>query len=79
MKSIRESPLVECIIYAINVIRMCSNIQFKEFKGRHYIPVKGCSQEPKDAYDYTDIAKDEADKFLVDFSFNDLRVDIYGR
>ena len=34
----RESPSVECIIDAIKVIRTCSNIQFK---GRHYIPIKG--------------------------------------
>ena len=54
----------------------CSNIQFK---GKHYIPIKGCNQGPKDACDYTDIAMNEVDKFLVDFSFNDLKLDIYGR
>ena len=32
-----------------------------------------------DACDYTGIAIDEVDKFLVDFSFNDLKLDIYGR
>ena len=57
-----ESPSVECIIDAIKVIRTCSNIQFK---GRHYINIKGCSQGPKDACDYTDIAMDEVDKFLI--------------
>ena len=61
---------------AIKIIRTCSNIQFK---GRHYIPIKGCNQGLKDACDYTDIAMDEVDKFLVDFSFNDLKLDIYGR
>ena len=71
-----ESPLVECIIDAIKVIRTSSIIQFK---GRYYIPIKGCNQGPKDACDYTDIAMDEVDKFLVDFSFNDLKLDIYGR
>ena len=71
-----ESPSVECIIDAIKVIRTCSNIQFK---GRHYIPIKGCNQGPKDACDYTDIAMDEVDKFLADFSFNDLKLDIYSR
>ena len=71
-----EIPSVECIIDAINVIRTCSNIQFK---GRHYIPIKGCNQGPKDACGYTNIAMDEVDKFLVDFSFNDLKLDIYGR
>ena len=50
-----ESPSVECIIDAIKVIRTCSNIQFK---GRHYIPIKGCNQRPKDACDYVDIAYD---------------------
>ena len=58
-----ESPSVECIIDGSKVIRMCSNIQFK---GRHYVPIKGCNQGPKDACDYTDIAMDEVDKFLVD-------------
>ena len=66
-----ESPSVECIIDAIKLIRTCSNIQFK---GRHYIPIKGCNQGPKNACGYTDIAMDEADKFLVDFSFNDLKL-----
>ena len=33
----------------------------------------------KDACDYTDIAMDEVDKFLVGFSFNDLKLDIYGK
>ena len=71
-----EIPSVECIIDAIKIIRTCSNIQFK---GRHYIPIKGCNQGPKDACDYTDIAMDEVDKFLVDFSFNDLKLDICCR
>ena len=75
-KPFSESPSVECVIDAINVIRTCSNIQFK---GRHYIPIKGCNQVPKDACDYTDIAMDEVDKFLVDYGFNDLKLDIYGR
>ena len=66
-----ESPSAECTIDAIKIIRMCSNIQFK---GRHYIPIKSCNQGPKDACEYTDIV----DKFLVDFSFNDLKLDIYG-
>ena len=48
-------------------------------KGRHYIPIKGCNKGPKHASDYTDIAMDKVDKFLVDFSFNDLKLDIYGR
>ena len=60
----------------VKVIRTCSYIQFK---GRHYIPIKGCNQEPKDVCDYTDIATGEADKFLVDFRFNDLKLDIYSR
>ena len=68
-----EIPSVDCIIDAIKVIRKCSNIQFK---GRHYIPIKGYNQGPKDACDYNDIAMDEVDKFLVDFSFNDLKLDI---
>ena len=71
-----ESPSVASIIDAIKVIRMCSNIQFK---GRHYILIKGCNRGPKGACDYTDTAMDEVDKFLVDFSFNDLKLDIYGR
>ena len=71
-----ESPSVECIIDATRVIRTCSNIQFK---GRRYIPMKGCNLGPKDACDYTDIAMDEVDKSLVDFSFSDLKLDIYGR
>ena len=33
----------------------------------------------KDACDYTDIAMDEVDKLLIDFSFNDLKLDIYCR
>ena len=33
----------------------------------------------KDTCDYTDIVMDEVDKFLVDFSFNDLSLDIYVR
>ena len=71
-----ESPSVECIIDAITkVIRTCSSIQFK---GRHYIPIKGCNQGPKDACDYTDVAMDEVDIFLVHFSFNDNKLDIYG-
>ena len=65
-----------CIIDAIKIIRTCSNIQFKS---RHYIPIKGCNQETKDACDYIDIAIDEVDKYLEDFSFNDLKLDIYGR
>ena len=71
-----ESPSVECIIDAIKVIRPCSNIQLE---GKHYIPIKGCNQGPNDACDFTDIAMDEVDKFLVDFSFKDLKLDIYGR
>ena len=71
-----ESPSIECITDAIKVIRMCSNIQFK---GRNYIPIKGCNQGQKDACDFTDIAIDKVDQFLVDFSFNDLKLDIYGR
>ena len=71
-----ESSSVECIIDAIKVIRTCSNIQFK---GVHYIPIKGYNKGPKDACDYTDIAMDEVDKFLVDFSFNGLKLDVYGR
>ena len=59
-----ESPSVECIIDAIKILRTCSNTQFK---CRHYIPIKGGNQGPKDACDYTDIAMDEVDKFLVDF------------
>ena len=76
LDSDNEIPSVECFIDAIKVIRTCSNIQFKE---RHYIPIKGCNQGPKATCDYTDIAMDEVDKFLVDFSFNDLKLDIYGR
>ena len=71
-----ESPSVECINDPIKIIRTSSNIQFK---GRYYIPIKGCNQGPKDACDYTDILMDEVDKFLVDFSFNDFKLDIYGR
>ena len=66
-----ESPLVECIIDAI--LRLSKRVQFKS---RHYIPIKGCNQEPKGVCDYTDIAMDEVDKFLVDFSFNVLKLDI---
>ena len=44
--------------------------------GGHYISIKGCNQGPKDACDYTDIAMDEVDKFLVYFSLNDLKLDI---
>ena len=51
-----KSPSVECIIDAIKVIRTCSNIQFK---GRHYIPIKGCNQGQKNACDDTDTAMDE--------------------
>ena len=43
-----------------------------KFKGRHKI----CNQGSKDACDYTDIAMDEVDKFLADFSFKDLKLDI---
>ena len=71
-----ESPSVECIIDAIRIIRTCSNIQFK---GRYYFPIQGCNQGPKDACDYTNIAMDEVDKFLVDFCLNDLKLDIYDR
>ena len=71
-----ESPSVECIIDVIKIIRTRSNIQFI---GRHYIVIKGCNQGPKDACDYTHIAMDEVDKSLIDFSFNDLKLDIYGR
>ena len=45
-------PSVESIIDEIKVTRTCSNIQFK---GRHYIPITGCNQGPKDACDYNDI------------------------
>ena len=34
-----ESSSVECIIDAIKIVRMCSNIQFK---GRYYTPIKSC-------------------------------------
>ena len=34
---------VECTIDAIKIVRTCFNIQFK---GRHYIPIKGCNQGP---------------------------------
>ena len=61
---------------AIKVFITCSNIQFK---GRHHIPIKGCNQGPKDACDNTDIAMDEVDKLLLDFSFDDLKLDIHGR
>ena len=71
-----ESPSVECTTDVIKVIRTCSNTQIK---GRHYIPIKGCNQGPKDVCDYTDIAMDEVDKLLKEFSFNDLKLDIYGR
>ena len=54
----------------------CSNIQFK---GGHCISIKCCNQGPKVACDYTDIAMHKVDKFSVDFSFNDLKLDIYGR
>ena len=69
-----ESPSVECIIDAI--LRLSERVQFK---GRHYIPMKGCNQGPKCVCDYTDIAMDEVDKYLADFSFSDLKLDIYGR
>ena len=39
-----ENPSVECIIDAIKIIRTCSNIQFK---GRHYTPIKGCTNGQK--------------------------------
>ena len=64
-----KSPSVECIIDATKVIRMSSNIQFKE---RHYIAINGWNQVPKDICDYTNIVMDQVDNFLVDFCFNDL-------
>ena len=53
--------------------------QYIQLKGRYHIPIKGCNQGPKDACDNTDIAMDEVDKLLLDFSFDDLKLDIYGR
>ena len=50
-----------------------------QFKGRHYIPIKACNQEPKDARDYNNIVMNEVHKFLADFSFKDLELNIYGR
>ena len=41
--------------------------------------INGCNQGSKDACGFTDIAMNEGDKFLVDFSFNDLKLYIYGR
>ena len=46
-----------------------------EISGSH----QRLNQGPKNACNYNDIAMDEVDKFLVDFSFNDLKLDIYGR
>ena len=43
---------------------------------KHYFPIKVCNQGSKDACDYTDIAMDEVNKFLVDFSFNYYKLDI---
>ena len=65
-----------CIIDANKIIRTCSNIQFKN---RHYIPIKGCNEGLEDACDYIEIVMDEVDNFLVDFSFNYLKLDIHGR
>ena len=61
------------------LLKLLECVPIYSFKGRHYIPIKGCNQGPKDACDYTDIAMNKVDKFLVDFSFNDLKLDIYGR
>ena len=69
-------PKTECIVDAVKLCRTCSNIQFKN---KHYVPIKGCNQGPKDACDYTDIAMDEVDDILNNFKFNILSLLEYGR
>ena len=68
-------PSTECIVDAVKLCRTCSNIQFKN---KYYVPVKGCNQGPKDAYDFTDIAMDEIDDLLINFKFNNLALQEYG-
>ena len=60
-------------------LKLSECVPIYKCKGTHYIPIKGCNQVSKDACYYTDIAMDEVDKFLVDFSFTDFQLDIYGK
>ena len=60
-------PSIECIVDAVKLCRTCSNIQFKD---KHYVPVNGCNQGPKDACEYTDIAMDELHDLLMNFKFS---------
>ena len=69
-------PSTECTVDAVTLCRTCSNIQFKN---KHYVPIKGCNQGPKDARDYTDIAMDEVDDLLINFKLNNLALLEYGR
>ena len=61
------------------LLRLSERVPIYSLKVDIIFPIKGCNQRQKHACDYTDIAMDEVDKFLVDFSFNDLELDIYGR
>ena len=69
-------PSTECIVDAVKLCRTCSNIQLKN---KHYVPVKGCNQEPKDACGYTDIAMDEVDDLFINFKFNNSALLEYSR
>ena len=60
-------------------IRLSESVPIYSLKVDITLPLKGCNQGPEDACEYTAIAMGEVDKFLVDFSFNDLKLDIYGR
>ena len=65
-----------CTVDGVKLCRSCLNIQFKN---KHCVPIKGCNQGPKDPCDYTDIAMDKFDEFLMNFKFNNLALQEYGR
>ena len=69
-------PSTECIVDAVKLCRTCSNIQFKN---KHYVAIKGCNQGPKDACESRDIAMDEVDDLQMNFKFNNLALQEYGR
>ena len=48
-------------------------------KNKHYMPINGCNQGPKDVCDQTDVAMDEVDDLFFHFKFNNLALQEYGR
>ena len=60
------------------LLRLSERVPTYNLKADIIFPLKAATKG-QNYYDYTDIAMDEIDKFLLDFSFNDLKLDIYGR